>query len=191
MVLSKSEIALYAYATGRVLPKGTTRKAFRAAISVIPTISPPVARGAVGVGRAALGAGTTLARRNPLAATALGGLALQQAGVFDPVEDAISREVERRTQQLMAPIELAEQPMVQRAAVRVAKRKVSKYSKAVKAGMAAIKASKFGGKKGKISNAKSAFKTVNLVASAVNKGKKVSAKGIRGTVARAVRRILK
>lgn len=191
MVLSKSEIALYAYATGRVLPKGTTRKAFRAAISIIPTISPPVARGAVGVGRAALGGGAALARRNPLAATALGGLALQQAGAFDPVEDAISREVERRTQQLMAPIELAEQPMVQRAAVRVAKRKVSKYSKAVKAGMAAIKASKFGGKKGKISNAKSAFKTVNLVASAVNKGKKVSAKGIRGTVARAVRRILK
>jgi len=71
------------------------------------------------------------------------------------------------------------------------KRKVSKYSKAVKAGMAAVKASKFGGKKGKISNAKSAFKTVNLVASAVNKGKKVSSKGIRGTVARAVKRILK
>ena len=191
MVLSKSEIALYAYATGRVLPKGTTRKAFRAAISVIPTVSPPVARGAVGVGRAALGAGTTLARRNPLAATALGGLALQQAGAFDPVEDAISREVERRTQQIMAPIELASEPMVQRAAGRVAKRKVSKYSKAVKAGMAAIKKSKFSGKPGKISNAKSAFKTVNLVASAVNKGKKVSAKGIRGTVARAVRRILK
>jgi len=191
MVLSKSEIALYAYATGRVLPKGTTRKAFRAAISIIPTVSPPVARGAVGVGRAVLGASTTLARRNPVAATALGGLALQQAGVFDPVEDAISREVERRTQQIMAPIELVSEPVVQRAAVRVAKRKVSKYSKAVKAGMAAVKASKFGGKKGKISNAKSAFKTVNLVASAVNKGKKVSAKGIRGTVARAVRRILK
>ena len=191
MVLSKSEIALYAYATGRVLPKGTTRKAFRAAISVIPTISPPVARGAVGVGRAALGAGTTLARRNPLAATALGGLALQQAGVFDPVEDAIAREVERRTQDIMAPIELAGQPVAQRAAVRVAKRKVSKYSKAVKAGMAAVKASKFGGKKGKISNAKSAFKTVNLVASAVNKGKKVGAKGIRGTIARAVKKVLK
>ena len=101
MVLSKSEIALYAYATGRVLPKGTTRKAFRAAISVIPTVSPPVARGAVGVGRAALGAGTTLARRNPLAATALGGLALQQAGGFAPVAAAITRHIERGKQQLM------------------------------------------------------------------------------------------
>jgi hypothetical protein len=56
--------------------------------------------------------------------------------------------------------------------------------------MAAVKASKFGGKKGKISNAKSAFKTVNLVASAVNKGRKVTTKGIRGTIARAVRKVL-
>ena len=170
---------------------GTNRKVALAIAKQIPRVSPPVARGALGVGRAALGAGATLARRNPVAATGLGALALQRAGAFDPIEDAIQMEVERRTQDIMAPIELARQPVVQRAAVRVAKRKVSKYSKAVKAGMAAVKASKFGGKKGKISNAKSAFKTVNLVASAVNKGKKVSAKGIRGTVARAVRRILK
>jgi len=170
---------------------GTNRKVALAIAKQIPRVSPPVARGALGVGRAALGAGATLARRNPVAATGLGALALQRAGVFDPVEEAIQMEVERRTQDIMAPIELARQPVVQRAAVRVAKRKVSKYSKAVKAGMAAVKKSKFGGKPGKISNAKSAFKTVNLVASAVNKGKKVSAKGIRGTVARAVKRILK
>jgi hypothetical protein len=71
-----------------------------------------------------------------------------------------------------------------------AKKKVSKYSKAVKAGMSAVKKSKFGGKVGTISNAKSTFSTVNKVASAVNKGKKVSTKGIRGTIARAVRKIL-
>jgi hypothetical protein len=35
------------------------------------------------------------------------------------------------------------------------------------------------------------FGTVNKVVSAVNKGKKVSAKGISGTIARAARRILK
>jgi hypothetical protein len=73
---------------------------------------------------------------------------------------------------------------------RATKRKVSKYSKAVKAGMAAVKASKFGGKPGKISNAKSTFATVNKVASAVNKGKKVATKGIRGVAAKAIRRIL-
>jgi len=173
---------------------GTNRKVALAIAKQIPRVSPPVARGALGVGRAALGAGATLARRNPVAATGLGALALQRAGAFDPVQQAIEDEVNARvaaTQEaIMAPIELARQPMVQRAAGRVAKRKVSKYSKAVKAGMAAVKASKFGGKKGKISNAKSAFKTVNLVASAVNKGRKVTTKGIRGTIARAVRKVL-
>jgi len=173
---------------------GTNRKVALAIAKQIPRVSPPVARGALGVGRAALGAGATLARRNPVAATGLGALALQRAGAFDPVQQAIEDEVNARvaaTQEaIMAPIELARQPMIQRAAGRVAKRKVSKYSKAVKAGMAAVKASKFGGKKGKISNAKSAFKTVNLVASAVNKGRKVTTKGIRGTIARAVRKVL-
>ena len=173
---------------------GTNRKVALAIAKQIPRVSPPVARGALGVGRAALGAGATLARRNPVAATGLGALALQRAGAFDPVQQAIEDEVNARvaaTQEaIMAPIELARQPMIQRAAGRVAKRKVSKYSKAVKAGMAAVKASKFGGKKGKISNAKNAFKTVNLVASAVNKGRKVTTKGIRGTIARAVRKVL-
>jgi len=71
------------------------------------------------------------------------------------------------------------------------KKKVSKYNKAVKAGMKAVKASKFGGKKGTISSAKTTFGTVNKVVSAVNRGKKVSTKGIRGTIARAARRVLK
>jgi len=157
----------------------------------IPRVSPPVARGALGVGRAALGAGATLARRNPVAATGLGALALQQAGAFDPVEDAISRLVDERVAAIQAPFAVASQPMVQQAAGRVAKRKVSKYSKAIKSGIAAVKKSKFGGKPGKITNAKSVFSTVSKVTSAINKGKKVSAKGIRGTIGRAVRGILK
>jgi hypothetical protein len=73
---------------------------------------------------------------------------------------------------------------------RASKRKVSKYSKAVKAGMAAVKASTFGGKKGQINNAKKVFSTVNKVASAVNKGKKVAKSGIRGVAAKAIRKIL-
>ena len=170
---------------------GTNRKVALAIAKQIPRVSPPVARGALGVGRAALGAGATLARRNPAVATGLGALALQRAGAFDPVEEAIQMEVERRTQDIMAPIELARQPMVQRAAGRVAKRKVSKYGKAIKAGIAAVKRSKFGGKPGKITNAKSTFSTVSKVTAAINKGKKVSAKGIRGTIGRAVRGILK
>ena len=170
---------------------GTNRKVALAIAKQIPRVSPPVARGALGVGRAALGAGATLARRNPVAATGLGALALQQAGAFDPVEDAISRMIDERVAAIQAPIELARQPMVQRAAGRVAKRKVSKYSKAIKSGIDAVKKSKFGGKPGKITNAKSVFSTVSKVTSAINKGKKVSAKGIRGTIGRAVRGILK
>ena len=173
---------------------GTSRAAFtraaQAAVAVVPRVAPPVARGAVGVGRAALGAGATFARRNPVAATGLGALALQQAGAFDPVEDAIQARIDAAVDRAMAPVEVAQSSMFQSAVKAKAKRKVSKYSKAVKAGMAAVKASKFGGKKGKISNAKSTFATVNRVASAVNKGKKVAKTGIRGVAARAIRRIL-
>jgi len=174
---------------------GTSRAAFtraaQAAVAVVPRVAPPVARGAAGVGRAALGAGATFARRNPAVATGLGALALQQAGAFDPVEEAIQQRVDAAVDRAMAPVQAIQRSDVQTIAKAKARRKVSKYSRAVKAGMAAVKASKFGGKKGKISNAKSTFATVNKVASAVNKGKKVATKGIRGVAARAIRGILK
>ena len=173
---------------------GTSRAAFtraaQAAVATLPRVAPPVARGAAGVGRAALGAGATFARRNPVAATGLGALALQQAGAFDPIEEEIRARVDDAVQRAMAPVQLAQTDIAKAGAKSVAKRKVSKYSRAVKAGMAAVKASKFGGKKGKITNAKSTFATVNKVASAVNRGKKVATKGIRGVAARAIRRIL-
>ena len=56
--------------------------------------------------------------------------------------------------------------------------------------MKAVRASTSYGKKGKITNAKKAFSAVTKVASKVNRGKKVSAKGVTGTIARAVRKIL-
>ena len=173
---------------------GTNRKVALAIAKQIPRVSPPVARGALGVGRAALGAGATLARRNPVAATGLGALALRRAGAFDPVQEAIEMEVQQRVEEVQRaganPIYGTVADVVTRGVPRVAKRKVSKYSKAVKAGMAAVKKSKFGGKPGKIINAKKAFSTVSKVASAVNKGKKVAKTGIRGVAARAIRRIL-
>lgn len=171
---------------------GTNRKVVTAIAKQLPRVAPPVAAGAVGVGRAALGAGATLARRNPVAATGLGALALQQAGAFDPATDALSRIIDERIaatqQQIMAPIQLAQTDTFATAVKLKAKRKVSNYSRAVRAGMAAVKNSKFGGKKGKINNAKQVFSTVNKVASAVNKGKKVAKTGIKGVAARAMRR---
>ena len=174
---------------------GTSRAAFtraaQAAVATIPRVAPPVARGAAGVGRAALGAGATFARRNPVAATGLGALALQQAGAFAPIEEEIRARVDDAVQRAMAPVQLAQTDIAKTAVRSVAKRKVSKYSRAVKAGMAAVKKSKFSGKPGKITNAKKAFATVNKVASAVNKGKKVAKTGIRGVAAKAIRGILR
>jgi hypothetical protein len=192
MVLSKSEIALYAYATGRVLPKGTTRKAFRKAITVLT----PVAARAAPVA-------ASVAAANPLVTgTALGlgalatppGQALLDAAAARGAADRIAAQQmldEAIFRSTTLPARQIEQAVATPGFKPALKRKVSKYSKAVKAGMASVKASKFGGPKGKISNAKSTFKTVNLVASAVNKGKKVAAKGIRGTIARAVKKVLK
>ena len=103
-------------------------------------------------------------------------------------------EVDRRVEQVQRdaanPIFGTVEDAIIRGVPRAAKRKVSKYSKAVKAGMAAVKASKFNGKKGKISNAKTTFAKVNKVASAVNKGKKVASKGVTGVIKRAVGRFL-
>ena len=174
---------------------GTSRAAFtraaQAAVATIPRVAPPVARGAAGVGRAALGAGATFARRNPAVATGLGALALQQAGAFDPIEEEIRARVDDAVQRAMAPVQLAQTDIAKTAARSVVKRKVSKYSRAVKAGMAAVKKSKFGGKPGKIINPKKTFATVNLVASAVNKGKKVAKTGLKGAAAKAIRGILR
>tara|TARA_R100000808_G_scaffold1546_1_gene6987 strand:- start:586 stop:1125 length:540 start_codon:yes stop_codon:yes gene_type:complete len=73
---------------------------------------------------------------------------------------------------------------------RKVRKKLSKYNKAVKEGMKAVRSSTSYGKKGTINNAKKAFAAVNKVASKVNRGKKVSSKGITGRIARAVRRKL-
>jgi len=70
------------------------------------------------------------------------------------------------------------------------KKKPSKFNRAVKSGMIAVKGSKSFGKKGTINNARKAFSAVTKVASKVNRGVKVSAKGVTGTIARAVRKIL-
>ena len=193
--LTKLEKVLAAAVGLDIARPGTSRAAFtraaQAAVATIPRVAPPVARGAAGVGRAALGAGATFARRNPAVATGLGALALQQAGAFDPIEEEIRARVDDAVERAMAPVRVVQSDMGQVGVRAVAKRKVSKYSRAVKAGMAAVKASKFGGKKGTISNAKSTFATVNKVASAVNKGKKVATKGIRGVAAKAIKGILK
>jgi len=183
------------YSTGAAVgPKNTAKFAAYAAKKGIQLAG-------VGAARAAPVVASTAAANPLVAGTALGlgalatppGQALLDAaavrGAADriAVQQAVDEAVFRATELPARQLQTAVASPVFKPAV---KRKVSKYSKAVKAGMKAVKTSKFIGKKGTISNAKSAFKTVNLVASAVNKGKKVANKGVRGVVARAVRKIL-
>ena len=155
----------------------------------------------VGAARAAPAVAGAAAANPLVAGTALGlgalatqpGQALLDAaavrGAADRIaaQQAIDEAVFRATVLPARGIETAVTSPVFKPAI---KRKVSKYSKAIKAGMAAVKASKFNGKKGTISNAKTTFAKVNKVASAVNKGKKVASKGVTGVIKRAVGRFL-
>jgi hypothetical protein len=195
MALSKEEVAMYAYITGRVLPKKTTRRAFNLAVAGsirAAQLLAPVAGRAAATAVPAIG---SAAAANPITAGTLLGLGALQT---PPGQELLDMARERGRADRIAFDEMlgtaeafVRSPTGQGQIRTKAKKKVSKYSKAVKAGMKAVKASKFGGKKGVISNAKGTFGTVNKVVSAVNKGKKVSTKGIRGTIARAARRVLK
>ena len=193
------EVAIAAYGLGRILPAGSTRAAVRAVI-------PQVVRAGKVIAPTAGRTAATLAAANPVS-TGLGlGLAATQTPSGQALLEAAAERgrMDRvRAQQLLDEFiftqvtqpaqqaaDIFESPTIRAQVKRSAKKKVSKYAKAVKAGMAAVKNSKFNGKKGKISNAKKTFATVNKVASAVNKGKKVSAKGVTGTIARAVRKFL-
>jgi len=199
------DAALAAFGINELLLKGkgvgvrTIKALGNAAVKLVPF----VARKAVPAAGRTIGA---LAAANPYSTgVGLGATFL----ATQPGQDLLAAAAERgqmdrvRSQQLLdqwvyenvtRPKELIGETLASptfEAAVRgKAKRTVSKYSKAIKAGMKAVKASKFAGKPGKITNAKKVFSTVSKVTSAVNRGKKVANKGIRGTVARAVRRIL-
>ena len=144
----------------------------------------------------------SLAAANPVAAGAALGLGALQTGPGQALLDAAAvrgaadriaaqqafDEAIFTQQRNIAGVQAASgSPVVQRAV----KRKATKYGKAIKAGMAAAKKSKFGGKPGKLTNAKATFSTVSKVASAINKGKKVAKTGIRSTIGRAVRKVLK
>tara|TARA_Y100001938_G_scaffold136275_1_gene198931 strand:+ start:557 stop:1183 length:627 start_codon:yes stop_codon:yes gene_type:complete len=62
------------------------------------------------------------------------------------------------------------------------------HNRNVKTAMKAVKDSKFGGPKGKISNARATFSKVNKTISRLKKGRKVSRKGITGVIARAIKK---
>jgi hypothetical protein len=202
------DAALAAFGINELLLKGrgvgvrTIKVLGNAAVKLVPFVARGAVATAPGVARtigaaaaaspvsAGLGIGTTFLA-SPPGQQLLGAAA--ERGQMDRVRAQQAFD-EWWYGQVTRPAEMVQQtlasPTFQKMVVTKAKRKVSKYGRAIKVGMAAVKKSKFGGKPGKITNAKSVFSTVSKVTSAVNRGKKVASKGIRGTVARAVRRIL-
>ncbi len=173
------------YSTGAAVgPKNTAKFVAYAAKKGIQLGAPVATRAAPvaarGLGSAAIahpvGTGTLLGlgalQTGPgqalLDAAAVRGaadrIAAQQA-----YDEAIFRQIELPRRQIKAGLE---SPAFEPAVKRAVKRKVSKYSKAIKMGMSAVKKSKFGGKPGTISNPKTTFGTVNRVASTLTKGKR-------------------
>ena len=116
----------------------------------------------------------TLARRSPYI---VGGAALSEAVRRSPeTVDDIMDAFESAQAGLGIPKE------------KRVKKKTSKFNKAIKAGMAAVKKSKSFGKPGSFSNSKKAFATVTKTVSSMKKGRKAPKTGVRGTIARAVKR---
>ena len=190
------EVAIAAYGLGRILPAGSTRAAVTAAVKGVVRGGRLLARPTAStVARTGLGVGRTLAGLSPQGRLILGGLTLAEAydrGLLDaPIErsqevfaDTIAEGIER-TRPLM-PDTVPEGFQ----GFRRPKKKTTKHNRAVKAGMAAVKRSKFGGKKGTISNAKTTFGTVNKTISMLKKGRKAPKSGIKGTIAKSVKRFL-
>ena len=166
-------------AVGKDRLRAFYREAGRRGINLIRpgTFVQPVTAAAESVGPSlARRVGGTLARRSPYI---VGGAALAEAARRTPdlIEDVID-QWDRAQEALGVPAQMR------------TKKKVSKFNKAIKAGMSAVKKSKSFGRPGSFSNSKKAFATVTKTVSSINKGKKRPTTGVRGTIARAIKRYI-
>jgi hypothetical protein len=150
MALSISEKALAILLGIETARPGTTGKATRAAIRagakaiiaggrLAAPVAPPLARGALAAGGLGLRGAAALARLHPVGALAATGLAAHQLGYLDPAYEMLERERQMAAQQyaIAAPTIL---PELERTYIAPVKRRVSKANRAVKAGMAMLKA---------------------------------------------------
>jgi hypothetical protein len=196
--LSSLEKALMGVIGLDVARPGTSRQALVKSVKALGrgamALVPPLARG---TGRTALGLGRTLGSLTPAGRVGLAGLTLYEAQQMGLLDEPIERAKDVTARALFEAGEYLPQQTPQQMLDALQRdqgvkrpKKVSKYSKSVKAGMAAVKASQYFGKKGTISNPKKAFAAVNRTASRINQGKKVSNKGATGKIARAVRRFI-
>ena len=169
-----------AYGLGRALPAGSTRTAAKTAVRGMvkagKVVVPYAARQTAATVAPAVGRGAMTLARHPAVAAGLLGYGAYEAGLLDPFIEPAQEVVQ---EEVVVPLQ------------KSGRRSRSKFNKAVSSGMKAVRASSFYGKKGTINNAKRAFGAVTKTASKINRGKKVSSKGVTGAIARSVRRILK
>lgn len=183
---------------GQGVAARTIKSIGRAAVRVAPY----VARGAGAAATrtvfpATLGAARlagSLARRHPVALGAGLAYGAHSRGYFDPAYDVLREAHEAgaedvrealRESELQRQFAMAGSPDI----VPLVKKKVAtKFNKAVKAGMAAVRKSTSNGKPGKITQPRAALALVSKVISAKKKKKKAPKSGVRGKVYRAIRR---
>lgn len=181
------------YSAGGIIGVTGTRKMFAFALKqginlaafAGSRVAPPVARGALGVGRAALGGAVSYARKNPYVAVGTGLYFLNETGQLEEVKETV-RDFNA------AGMQNVQEEFIQPAKARAkrAKKRVNKFAKAVGAGVKAVKLSKFQGPVKKLANPKKTFAAVTKIASKINAGKKVGKTGATGVISKAVSKVL-
>jgi len=182
MAISNWEAAMYGYITGKVLPKGTTRMAAKAALVAAVTagraIAPIAQRGAV----AALPP-VARAIANPYVGVPL-GLGTAAYGTQQYLDESgMQEEINVARDQFIADLLPT--------ARKLRKKQTSVYNKAVSKAMKAVKKSTKGGPKGSLTNAKRTFGQVSKAVSRAKKGGKLSPKGVTGVIKRAISGLIK
>ena len=171
MAFSRLEKAMALLIGIDITTPGTSRALARQLVTRIAPLTVPAAAAAGPFVPAAIGAG-------------LGYAALQT----DPGQQLLEAAAERGRQDRIR-LERKIQDTLALAPIK-RKRRMTKFNRSVKAGMKIIKDSTSYGKKGVINAPKKAFSAVNKVISNVNKGKKITAKGVLRKVALRAKKII-
>jgi predicted transglutaminase-like cysteine proteinase len=171
MAFSRLEKAMALIIGIDITTPGTSRALARQLVTRIAPLTVPAAAAAGPFVPAAIGAG-------------LGYAALQT----DPGQQLLEAAAERGRQDRIR-LERKIQDTLALAPIK-RKRRMTKFNRSVKAGMKIIKDSTSYGKKGVINAPKKAFGAVNKVISNVNKGKKITAKGVLRKVALRAKKII-
>jgi hypothetical protein len=182
---------------------GTNRKVVTAVARQIGRSAVTTAPHAGAVGRAALTGLAGAAYRKPALAAGILGTAAYQGGYLDPAIQRAQEESFRSQENLrrlamesdvQRAYEMAGRPTFGEAAQQIVsvpkKRSASKFNRAMKAGMSAVRKSKSNGKPGKLSKPKATFGRVAKVYKALKSGRKVSKKGETGVIQRNIKRYI-